>query len=188
MQIATFSVSEPSYADYVRASRVDILKMIGFDPRLNTANPLPYATYVGLFEGAKILGFTESFLYDEAFGGYSGAPWPKGFDLDSICPSHRMAHIRTAYVEESHRRSSACFMNLYLYTARHFFDRGATHTTMSTVPSPYLASLYRKMGARELGAMQGFMGDSATARLYVFDLRELLAHPLAARRGWNCPN
>jgi hypothetical protein len=94
--------------------------------------------------------------------------------------------LRRAYVAASHRRSSACFLNLYLYTARHFLDRGATHTTMSTVPSPYLATLYRKMGARELGAIQGFMGDTATVRLYVFDLRELLAHPLAARKGWSC--
>ena len=169
-------------------ARVDILRMIGFDAALTTAKPLPYATYLGMFEGTSILGFTESFLYDEAYGGYGGAPWPKEIDLEAICPSRRMAHIRTAYVEENLRRTSAYFMNLYLYTARHFLDRGATHTTMSTVPSPYLARLYRKMGARELGAMNGFMGDSATALLYVFDVRELLTHPQAARRGWSCSN
>ena len=184
MEIKPFDPMQPSYTDYIRTARIELLhtiKAIVTEPGIQ---PLPTATYMGLFLNQTIIGFSESFLYDATFGGYAQNPFAPYYNLNRICPSGEMAHIRTAFLDAPYRRRTPYFVRLYLATAKTFLDKGATWTTLTTTGTPYLCALYQKMGARQLCTITGFPGQPNTpVVLFAVELKHLLGHAFATRKS-----
>jgi hypothetical protein len=184
MEIRCFDPTEPGYDCYIRNARTELLTTIKASVTEQGIQPLAFATYIGLFLNTTIIGFTESYSYDAAFGGYARSPFAPYYDLSRICPSGSMAHIRTAFLDAAYRRRTPYFVRLYLETARQFVEQGATWATLTTTENPYLCAMYQKMGAEKLCTISGFPGQHNTAVvLFALELKPLLAHPFAARNS-----
>lgn len=182
MDIKCFDPMEPGYDAYIRTARTELLTTIKASISEAGIRPLSFATYIGLFAKHTIIGFTESYGYDEAYGGYAQNPFAPYYDLNGICPSGAMAHIRTVFIDASHRRRTPYFMRLYLDTAKTFMEQGVTWATLTTTEHPYLCALYQKMGARKLCTISTFPGQPNTPLvLFALELKPLFAHAFAAR-------
>jgi len=184
MDIRCFDPTEPGYDSYIRNARTELLTTIKASITEQGIQPLTFATYIGLFLNARMIGFTESYHYDAAFGGYAQNPFAPYYDLNSICPSGSMAHIRTAFLDAAYRRRTPYFVRLYLETAKLFLEQGAAWATLTTTENPYLCAMYQKMGAERLCAISGFPGQqNTTVVLFALELKPLFAHPFAARNN-----
>lgn len=182
MQIRCFDPMQPEYDEYVRNARTELLTTIKASITEQGIQPLAFATYIGLFANSTIVGFTESYRYDLAFGGYAQNPFAPYYDLNRICPSRAMAHIRTAFLDARYRRRTPYFVRLYLDTAKLFMEQGVTWATLTTTENPYLCAMYQKMGAKKLCTITGFPGQQNTpVVLFALELKPLFAHAVASR-------
>jgi hypothetical protein len=183
MEIRCFDPAQPAYDTYIRNARTELLTTIKASITEQGVQPLAFATYIGLFANNTVVGFTESYRYDLAFGGYEQNPFAPYYDLNRICPSGAMAHIRTAFLDAPYRRRTPYFVRLYLDTAKMFLEQGVSWATLTTTETPYLCAMYEKMGAEKLCTISGFPGQqNTTVVLFALELKPLFAHAVASRR------
>jgi len=122
MYVRKINQSDNFYKDYLRQSRIKAVEEHGLQVNESSIDLLPFATYFGLFINNRIVGFLETYLYDEAFGGYKNNFLSNHFDLSIICPSSKMSHVRTVFIEKKFRKSSPYFVYLYFIAQSIFMN------------------------------------------------------------------